>query len=409
MPGLKIRLIAMILTGTVAAKAQVAQYKFKRELDGVHQHWHVLQLPDELYKYAASDFNDLRIFGTGGKDTVEVPYLIRERTDKITAAETDFRLINQSADGNVFFFTFQSLKASIINQIILQFKEQNFDWKVKLEGSNDHMHWFSILDNYRILSIRNRYTGYQFTRLDFPDSQYEYFRLAVKSKEQPELRSAKVLRMDTVPGISRVIAARSVKISNDAAAKETLVEIGLPGLLPVSALTVNVQNSFDFYRALRVEYATDSFATAKGLQYNYHTLFEGTLTSFEKPGFRFPNTVAARLRVVIQNDDNPPLHIDSVLLSGNISELVARFDHPGYSYALYYGNPDVAAPAYEIEKFESRIPDRPDHITAGREQRNPHFATSTDRPLFENKAWLWGIMGLIIVILGWFSFRMLKT
>jgi hypothetical protein len=30
-------------------------------------------------------------------------------------------------------------------------------------------------------------------------------------------------------------------------------------------------------------------------------------------------------------------------------------------------------------------------------------------PLFKNKAWLWAIMIIIILILGWFSVRMLKT
>jgi len=29
-------------------------------------------------------------------------------------------------------------------------------------------------------------------------------------------------------------------------------------------------------------------------------------------------------------------------------------------------------------------------------------------PLFENKWWLWGIMGAIVLLLGWFSVGMLK-
>ena len=179
--------------------------------------------------------------------------------------------------------------------------------------------------------------------------------------------------------------------------------------MPVSNLKLNVNNDFDFYRSFKIEYATDSVKTEKGMQYNYAELYNGTLSSLEQSTFNFPNTIASRIKITIQNNDNRPLSISGLELKGNIFELVARFDNPTLQYALYYGNNKVAAPNYEIEKFESKIPSVLAALTIGKEQQNPAYAEKIEKPLFENKAWLWVLMAVIIALLGWFSFKMLRN
>mgnify|MGYP006209236711 CR=1 FL=1 len=49
-------------------------------------------------------------------------------------------------------------------------------------------------------------------------------------------------------------------------------------------------------------------------------------------------------------------------------------------------------------------------LTVGNEQNNPAFKVEVKKaPLFENKAWLWALMAVIIVLLSFFAFRMLKS
>ena len=52
---------------------------------------------------------------------------------------------------------FTHRKGSLV-QIKLSFKQENFDWKVKLEGSNDNKVWFTVVTDYRILAIKNSNT-----------------------------------------------------------------------------------------------------------------------------------------------------------------------------------------------------------------------------------------------------------
>jgi len=406
---LKIKLILLFLICFAFADAQTKNFKYKREITGVNAVWHKMALPDELYKNANSGFQDLRIFGINGKDTTEVPYLLKQRGDQVTNKETAFKQINQSANANGYYYTFQSSEVNSINQIKLSFKQENFDWKVKLEGSNDNKEWFSILAGYRILSIKNSDTDYQFTKLSFPDSKYQYFRIAITSPVQPELLAAKISKTDTIKGIDQQVKYQSFDLKHDAAKKETIIDVKLANPVPISYLALNAQSDFDFYRAIKIEYAIDSFKTDKGMQYNYADLYEGTISSLEKPVFNFANTIASRLRVTVQNNDNKPLRLSGLTLKGNRYEIIARFDQPTDTYALYYGNEKATAPVYEIEKFESKIPAGLTAINIGTEQKNAAYTTKTEKPLFENKAWLWVLMALIIVLLGWFSFKMLRN
>lgn len=406
---LKIKLFTFLLLCATIANAQTNTYKFKRNISGINSVWHKMLLPDDLYKKANADFEDLRIFGINGKDTIEVPYLLKKRVDKVSSNDIAFKQINQSVNQNGYYYTFQSPGISLINQIKLAFKQDNFDWKVTLEGSNDNQEWFNILSDYRILSIKNNDTDYQFTRLNFPDAKYQYFRLLVKSPIQPELLEAKILKTDTISGIFKVIKYQSFDLKNDASKKETVIDVTLTNPVPLSYLKLNAQSDFDFYRPIKIEYATDSFKTGKGIQYNYANLYEGTISSLEEAAFNFENTITSRLKITIQNNDNKPLRLSGLQLKGNVYEIIARFDQPKNEYALYYGNEKAISPVYEIEKFESKIPGNLTSVTIGAEAQNPAYSIKTAKPLFENKAWLWALMIVIIALLGWFSFKMLKN
>lgn len=404
-----IKVFCLLVFCGAMANAQTNIYKFKRKITGVNATWHKLALPDELYKNATAGFEDLRIFGISGKDTIEVPYLLKQRADQINTKEISFKMINQSANEKGYYYTFQSPGGYTINQINLSFKRTNFDWQVTLEGSNDNKEWFSILKNYRILSIQNTDTNYEFTTLKFPDSKYQYFRIAIKSSIQPDMIAAKLNKTDTVSGVYKQANLLTYHLSNDAAQKQTMIDVNLKNPVPLSYLKLKAQSDFDFYRSFKIEAVTDSFKSEKGMQYNYAQIYEGTISSLEEAAFTFTNTITSKLRITIQNNDNKPLRISHLEMKGNVYEIIARFDDTKGNYSLYYGNEKATAPSYEIDKFENKIPAGLTTVMVGEEEKNPAYAIKTEKPLFENKIWLWALMTIIIVLLGWFSFKMLKN
>lgn len=407
---LKIKFLLALLFGALGLKAQTNSYAYKRELKGVTNNWHTLTLPNQIFSATQSGLEDLRIYGFKGKDTIEVPYILKQSASQITESETTFHIINKSDNQNGYYFTFQSTIATTLNQIKLSFKQTNFDWKVQLEGSNDNVAWFTILKDYRILSIKNTNTDYQFTQLNFANAKYAYFRILIKANEQPELNAAKILRADTLKANDKAVPFLGYELQNNAKHKQTLIAINLASTTPVSYLKLNVQSDLDFYRSFKIEFATDSFKTDKGMQYNYSPLYEGTISSLETPEFRFHSTLVARLRITIENNDNKPLRLNSISLKGPVYKLIARFEKTDYQYALYFGNKKVKLPSYELKNFENKIPIAMTDLTLGDEQKNAAFAENKiEKPLFMNKLWLWLLMGIIISLLGFFSYKMLKN
>jgi hypothetical protein len=405
---IKSSLLLMLFFAAIGAKAQTEAYRYQLPLKGVTSNWHSFQLPNAVFTNAQSGLEDLRIYGFKGKDTIEVPYILEKSANQVIEKEINFKIINQSKNQQGFYYTFQADVNTLINQIKLSFKQTNFDWKITLSGSNNNTEWFTILHDYRILSIKNNSTDYQFTQLNFADSKYRYYRISIIANEQPELNAAKILKSDTLKGVDKAVAFQSFNLVNDPKNKESLITVNLSQITPISYIKLNVQSDLDFYRSIKIEYATDSFITDKGQQYNYALLYEGTISSMESPEFRFDSKLTRRLKVTIQNNDNKPLRINAIALKGPIYEIIARFEKTDYAYALYYGNHNAEAPIYELKNFENKIPISLSSLQISEPQNNPRFIVKVTKPLFEHKAWLWSLMGIIILLLGFFAYKMLK-
>ncbi len=254
------------------------------------------------------ELNDLRIIGISASgDTTEVPYLLKLDADRIYEKDIAFSIINKSQNGSDAYVTFTLAMAMRINRMMLDIERDNFDWCIDLEGSNDQKQWFVILNDYRILSIKNAQTNFRFTQLDFPTSEYLYYRIRFNCVDVPTFKSAHLKFMETEDGrmVSRPVKAKNIHKEKNT--DNTLIDLDLEHKVPVSEITITVEDAIDFYRPIFIEYLSDSFETEKGWRYNYQSLYSGTLSSFEKPSFRFPVALAKNFRISIRNGDNEPV------------------------------------------------------------------------------------------------------
>jgi hypothetical protein len=212
---------------------------------------------------------------------------------------------------------------------------------------------------------------------------------------------------DTSQGKFRLYEKNRILVSEDKKSKQNVIDIDLKSTVPVSKLTFFIKDTTDYFRPFTIKYLQDSTRSEDGWNYIYSTLMEGTLNSFEKNNFHFQTTVLKKIRLIIQNDDNRALQFDSINVEGNIYSLEARFEQPA-NYFLVYGFADAIKPKYDITRFTEKIPSGSTVVQLGDEERKNKTGISGKTPLFENKIWLWLIMTLTIIILGWFSFKMMQ-
>lgn len=401
--------VCLLFTTGSRSYGQMKQYHYKRVVKGISESWHKIILPDEIFGKCSQSLTDIRIFGiTANKDTIEAPYLLRVMTEKISNKSVFFKTLNVSHNKKGYYFTFEIPASEPVNQIRLDFKEQNFDWRIKLEGSQNQDEWFTVMENYRILSIKNELTNFQFTKLSFPNSKYRYYRLFINNKEKPELTVASIAQDEIADGTFRNYLIRKTDKKENKQMRQTETEIELPLPVPVSLIKMEVADTFDYYRPVTIKYLADSFKTEQGWKYNYSPLTSATLNSLEENEFKFSSTIMKRFKIFIHNQDNQPLTIGTIKVKGYVYELVARFTEQA-TYFLTYGNERATKPEYDINRFSKNVPTTLTALEWGKELtvEKEELLLPAD-PLFKNKNWLWAIMGIIMLLLGWFSVKMMR-
>jgi hypothetical protein len=393
----------------LTTSAQKVQYQYSRPLTGVKDKWHSIVLPDSVYGKIQPSFADMRVLGIRDKDTLEAPYILRgvDEQPMFKVVSDDATIINRSRNTRGSFFTLEVPENRTLNSIFLDFKQADFDWKITLEGSHDQKEWFTVLSNYRILSIHNDRADYAYSTLVFPDSKYRYYRLLVPNDQTTSLVSASYWQQKNQQQKLKQYPLVVSGTTEDKQTRQTIIHLALATPVPVNLLNIFVHNTYDYFRPVRVEYLADSFKTEQGWKYNYAELYTGTLNSVDGNALRFNTTILSRLRITIVNHDNKALTIDSFAAKGPQFELVTRFDEPA-DYFFVYGNRDAAAPVYDISRFTTNIPENPVVLSIGDETSLAQQEQEKTSPLFENKLWLWLVMGLVIVVIGWFSLSMIK-
>mgnify|MGYP003634841467 CR=1 FL=1 len=403
------QIILILLLTCSLCYGQMDHYQFKRLITGVNDQWHRVPLPDSIFGKVSRDLSDLRIYGLGNNnDTIEVPYLLRINSKKINSRAITFKTLNTSYNNNGYYYTFEVPAAVSINQIDLNFKERNFDWNIDLQGSWQQEEWFTLVNDYRILSIKNELTDYEFTTVILPNSKYRFFRLHIKSDKKPNLISAQIFDNESTDGEYKKYPINEVMIDGNRAKNTTEIIVDLAKPIPVGSISFGVREQYDFYRPIAISHIIDSVKTDKGWKYNYNTLLKGTLSSLEESSFDFPSTIVQKIKITVYNGDNQPLTYENFQVKGFLHELVARFTKEG-TYYLTYGNSEGSFPNYDIAQFSKNIPETLAPVKVGSEQRLRNLQFLEQEPIFKNKLWLWAIIAIIIMVLGGFSLNMIKN
>lgn len=396
-------LIIFLIIG-LSVFGQSIGFRYQRPIQGISQPWHKLIIPDDLYCKATNGLADLRIIGiTSSGDTIQAPYLLKRGEEKLSYQVSAFKKLNQTYNRDGAYLTFQLPESATINEMQLTFSQSNFNWLCKLEGSQDLKTWYTLTDNFRIISFNQEGVSFQSTKLVFPDARFTYFRVSIRTQERPDLRSATFTRSQPIKSVWKSYSVAKMHITEDKNKRQTILNILLKNAVPISQISFPTQQKFDYFRPCRIEALTDSFQTRDGWKEHLVEVGTGVLTSSEEGPINFPAIVASKLKITIDNHDNQPLTFQIPQVGGYQQELYVRFQEPA-NYFLLYGNSEITAPNYDLTRYEDRIPTELTPVTLGQESLlkiNP-----TEKPT-TNPFWLWLVMGTLIAILGWFSMKML--
>lgn len=386
------------------AIAQSHEFKYRRALDNVTaEDWYSIKLPSEFFQKVNKDFSDIRLLAVTEKDTSEIPYLLRIKTDEIIIENFNLPLLNQSWANGRLFFTVQIPAGKMLNSLTLNFVEDNFDAVVSVEGSTDKKEWFEIVNTKRIVSIHQDNMDYSNTTINFPTSDYPYLRIQIKADKQLSLIGASFKHIAIKKGEHFILTDfRTTVITEN---KQTEIRLRAPYRTAVNSLAINTSYTNDYYRNYSLAYARDSIKTEKGWIQNYSTFKHGYLTSVDSNKIDFETLITHELKLTIYNLDNPALTINNIELSGPKIEIIANIS-PKQNSFLYYGSTKLQTPQYDLVHFENKIPPSVKNIALLDEENLE--APQPEKALFTKKFWLWTILIVVMGIMGYFTLQMLN-
>ena len=392
------------------AFSQAAGYLYKRKLNKVEkENFYSIPLSPEIVANCKSNLNDIRLYNFKEKDTTEVPYILEWMEAKNQETAIPFELINDTYNQKCCsYVTLKFNKRQTINRIKLDVSNANFDKWVKIEGSSDNKNWFTIKERLRIVRFQNEGEHFEYTTLDFPNTEYAYYRLKFDDDASNRITVTNAYAFETkeTQGTYTEVKVNSKVQTENKKERTSEVIIELAANYRIDHIVIKSNTTKDFYRNLNLYRLGEVFHTPKGDKESWYILNTSIFSSVENNAISCGNEQTKKLKIEVSNYSDEPIEISEVKVFAEQCHLLTELPVSDNMY-LTYGKANDNAPSYDLIHFKEKIPGSIAEINYGVEQVTLPATLASKAPV-ENKNWLWIAMSGIIVLIGFFALRMLK-
>lgn len=383
-------------------------FKFEAALPTVADSgfYRIVLLP-ELLGLAETNLSDLRIYDQA---EVEQPYVTQREKEVLVqslfkAYEIKEKVYKEDA---ISYLIFSNADKKKIDNVSFLVKNTDAKKRARLSGSDDLENWYVIKDNYLLHAMQSDEETSEMNILNFPLSDYAYFKLEINDSSRLPINILKVGYYDTqqVKGLSTYI--KCPRIEQKDSAKISYVKMTFATSVFLEQLQFSVSGAEYFSRNARVRVKREG-VNKKNKPYTYYeSLGSFDLNSNRDNQLSFRGTKVQELVLEVENQDNQPLKVESVQGAYLNRYLVADLS-PASTYYLKFGDERLRAPDYDLKKFAAQIPENSPRInhaavvaikTEGDEEGKPEF--------WNNKYLVWFVIAVVGFGLTYISLKMVK-
>ena len=368
-----------------------------------------VELDPEVYAHASPDLRDLRVVGEQEGRGEPYKLLVESGDQRRASVAAKMRDLGHAAGRYTSFVLDLQSDGALHNELEVQTSSQNFQRQVAIEGSDDGESWRTLQSRGVIFDLTVAERGFtaRETRVTYPDSTARFLRVRIADDglEPLNIHEGVVFFARRLEPERATLPLVIVGREDDPERKETVLLLdGASAGFPANGIELDIPQR-NFHRRVSLEGSNDltSWRIVQG---------DETLYDFDTPKFvssdlsiSFGESRYRYHRVTIANDDNPPLPVGGARASGFVRKLVFSAD-PAQSYRLYYGNPDVSAPSYDLERvFPYLVTEGLPVAALGPHTRNPAFAVPAPppKPFTERYPWLLpAIVAIAALLIGAF-------
>jgi hypothetical protein len=385
---------AVTLAAEPTASAAEPAFRFSKKLDvpALNQE-ELIALPLESDVFAATraGLPDIRILEDGGN---EMSFLLRKATTTKSETTRDYWPAREPAvkpldDGGLETIVHLGKDDQQPDGIRLITPLRNFEQRIRVFSSTDGKDWQPVSDEAVIFDY-SQYMDVRSDSIPIRADEHRYFRIVIDKVTQ-ELESqlkelTRRLRGDEETGRSEkiVIERRPFRIdrvefwrevAHEQVTGERKVSYPLAGFRVTSdpdkqQTTVSVESRREPLTALKLVTTSHNFSRraqvqieeTHGIQKTWRTIGEATVSRLdfrnlkrEELAISFRESREIAYRIVIDNQNSPPLDMTGVEATGNVYELLFLAVPPEKQYRLAYGSEDATAASYDTAAIDASL------------------------------------------------------
>jgi hypothetical protein len=395
-------LIILLLLGLVENLFSQG-YKWQTELtkpssDGFYK----VDLDPDVVAKLNSNFSDIRI-----RDVmdVDVPYFIEKEPFSVTKRVfKQYKIVEKIKWKNGATVLVVKNEGKVrINNIQLQIK--NFDVRKRLElaGSDDNKNWYTIKENYLFRSANGLQTTSEVKGLNFPYTDYQYYRIIIYDWYSLPLNILKIGYFDTYEeqGKFKNLENKTITRFDSSETKQTYIKINFNETPYFDKLVIRSKKPIYYYRKAKV---CTKKIDKKG-RTHYDVLDYITLNSNSDFTSYFSDFDKKEFYIVIENEDNPPLGKITIEAYQLNRYLITHLER-NQVYRLVLKNDKInTKPNYDINHFKNSVDEDIPLLTT---KEIVQINYKEKKKVINSKLWMWIALGLVASLLGYVSFKMIS-
>jgi len=386
-----------------------AQYRAEASLDKVDKEgFYQIPLTAPITALLSADYANLRLYDDKG---VEVPYLIRRETQADQMVFSPFPIAsNRSLKDSCTIIVLSNEAQVTVSSISLQMRNAAVYKNAQLSGSDDGKNWYALKERFVLGGASNPEQTFDFTVVDFPLSNYKFFRIWIDDKEHEPLNVIAAGRYELKAGTTGYVALNASKIS-PAVLKEkhiTRIDIVLGTAQVVDKISWKVKGLPFFFRDCTVfRQVTRKDKKGKTIE-AFEFVASTSIHSEHEPAVYFDPVKTKTLRLEIMDGDNPPLEIEDVQVHQLQRHLIAWLQ-PGKNYKMKFGDErSMHVPQYDLASFQDKVPQVLPVLQVAAPVNIVDKDKSQPQPYFQSAIWIWITIGGAMIVLGFLSYKMLR-
>ena len=333
----------------------------------------------------------------------ETPYFIRS-TDPVLEVNNfeSYKLERNVIKDSINIVVVDNRSSENMNRFCLVLQEAEAEKFAVVRGSNDMKQWYIVKQETKALRVgRQVADNTELLIIDFPQGNYRYYEITLRSNNSSPLDVLKVGKIKNSNLYGKFVEIGNGKFINENKS-ENNTDIRFPDIRHrycINKIEFGIKNKPDYLRqALLID----------SLSYDTERLY----LSSERDNVFFINDFyfSPRTHVIIKNQNNPSLAIDSIKIYG-LCRYACVYLEAGKKYNLVSDSRDFVSSKYDIEHFRDKI--SADLPLLQLENLNydiipEEIVPERELSFIEQPAFLWGMIIVVGAFLVFICFRMIR-